>query len=95
MGEGSYKPCKPTVSIGPPPGRSTVHELEGAVEHDLNLDVVRSIREIGPFRLSSAPGLQMANEKQLRPNHATLFGLPHRVRIWGDSEHNILPKQYK
>ena len=50
-----------------------VHWLEGAVKHELNLDVVRALRVIGPFLRLSANGPQMAREKQLRPDHPTLF----------------------
>ena len=105
MGEGFYRFCTPTASIGPPPGRTTGSKVT-AVEHELNLDVVRAIRVIGPFRLPSAPGPKMAREKQLRPDHPTLFkvgivGFPHRAvlraLIWGGGEHNrgILLKQHK
>ena len=88
LGEGSYSFCTSTASIGPTPGRSW---LEGAVKHELNLDVVHPIRIIGSFRRPSAPGPQMAREKQLRPDHPTIFkGSPHRLRIWGDNKHNIL-----
>ena len=50
-----------------------------------------------PGEQISTPGQQMAREKQLRPDQPTLFkrnigGFPHRVRIWGDSEHKLLPK---
>ena len=76
------------------------HGLEGAVEHELDLDVVRAVRVVGPSRQPCAPGPQMAREKQLRPDHPTLVegnigGFPHHVRKWGDSEHNILRNKLK
>ena len=82
------------------PQLALVHELEGAVEHGLNLDVVRTKRVIGPFLRPSVSGPQMAREKQLRPDHPTLVdgnigGFPHHVRKWGDSEHNILRNKLK
>ena len=38
------------------------HALEDAVEHDLNLDIVRTTRAICPFRRQSAPGPHMGRE---------------------------------
>ena len=36
------------ASIEPPPGPGQDHGLEGAVEHELDLDVFRAVRVIGP-----------------------------------------------
>ena len=96
VGEGSYRYPHSFHRAAP----SQDHGLEGAVEHELDLDVVRAVRVIGPALQLCAPGPQMAREKQLRPDHPTLVegnigGFPHHVRIWGDSEHNILRDKLK
>ena len=46
VGEGSYSFCTPIASIEPPPGRT----MGSNVEHELDLDVVRAVRVIGPSR---------------------------------------------
>ena len=80
-GDGSYSFCTPVGRAAP--GQD--HGLEGAVEHELGLDVVRAVRVIGPSRQPCAHGPQMAREKQLRPDHPALVegnirGFPHH---WG------------
>ena len=54
----------PTASIGPRLAASGQnHGLEGAVKHELNLDVVRTIRKIGPFWLPSSIGRRWQEKK--------------------------------
>ena len=95
VGEGSYSFCTPIARAAP--GQD--HGLEGAVEHELDLDVVRVI---GPSRQPCAPGPQVAreNSEQPRLDHPTLVegnlgGFPHHVPMWGDGGHNILRNKLK
>ena len=66
VGEGSYSLCTP-IALG-----SKVLPDCASVEHELDLDVVRAVRVIGPALQPCSPGPQMAREKQLRPDHPTL-----------------------